>query len=669
MDDTRPLSGAPRLLVGRYRLLGVIGQGGMAEVQRAYDEQLDREVAVKLLHTRYTDDRSFLLRFRREAQAAASLNHPNIVSVYDAGDDDGRPFIVMELVRGRSLREVTRSERLTAGRSIEIVGDSALALNYAHEHGLVHRDIKPGNILISQEGEVKVTDFGIARAVNAETITETAAVFGTAAYVSPEQAQGEPVDRRSDVYSLGCVLYELLAGQQPFHADSPVALAYQHVSAMPVPPSHLSDESTPELDAITLKAMAKNPDDRYQTAREFNADLERARAGVPVTAPMAGAYASTRVMDGERDRNNQTVVSNVSPSYTTSYPQDEEYYDDRYPEEEERRGRAGWIVLTILLLLALIAGGWYLFTTLTGDQVDVATLPDVVGVSQQEARQLLGAQGFENIRVETVERANADEDEVVEQNPEAGRELPVNTEIVLTVNTGAPTVAVPDVTGMTREEAGQALRDANLRVGDTAEENSDDVEEGLVISSDPGAEEQVQEETEVDLVISGGSDRATVPDVGNLPQEEATLRLNQACQPEPCFDVVITEEFDDSVGEGRVVQQIPSAGEEALKGSQVTLIISLGPDQPQEPEPTNVDVPDVVGLSADEAVAELQNAGLGVSGIEEQPSDEVDAGDVIETDPAAGESVPELTGVTLVVSSGPEPQGNGNGNGNGGGNG
>jgi serine/threonine-protein kinase len=664
MDDTRPLSGVPGVLAGRYRLLGSIGHGGMAEVQRAYDEQLDREVAVKILHARYADDRSFLLRFRREAQSAASLNHPNIVAVYDAGDADGRPFIVMELVRGRSLRDLTRSERITAGRAIEIVGDAALALDYAHEHGLIHRDIKPGNILLSHEGEVKVTDFGIARAVNAETITETAAVFGTAAYVSPEQAQGETVDRRTDVYSLGCVLYELLAGQQPFHADSPVALAYQHVSAMPTPPSHLSEESTPELDAITLKAMAKKREDRYQTAREFNADLERARAGVPVTAPMGGAYAATEIVG--QNRGDQTVVSSGAPSPIDTYPPQEEYYDQGYYDQDEpRRNRALWITLAVLLLLLLLAGAWYLWTTLAGDQVDSAFLPNVVGMTEDEARRALGAQGFENIEVEQVERSGAEVGEVVAQDPESqvNEELPVDTLVTLTVNSGLPTVVVPDVIGLTRREATDALTEAGLRVGDVSREDSDEVEEGHVISTDPQRGEEVEENMVVDLVVSRGSSTATVPNVVDLLQSDAEQRLNDACEPQPCFIAVSDSEYSDEVDAGRVIEQSPSGGEEAEKGSEVMLTISDGPPPPEpEPEPDVTIVPNVVGMPGDQAFAALEDANL-IPNVQQEESEDVPAGVVIATDPAAGTELEVLSTVDLIVSSGPPGNGNGNGGG------
>jgi beta-lactam-binding protein with PASTA domain/tRNA A-37 threonylcarbamoyl transferase component Bud32 len=661
-DDTRPLGGVPTLLAGRYRLRGSIGRGGMADVQRAHDEQLDREVAVKILHARYADDPNFLLRFRREAQSAASLNHPNIVSVYDAGETDGRPFIVMELVRGRSLRDLTRSDRITAGRATEIVGDSALALNYAHEHGLIHRDIKPGNIIVSTDGEVKVTDFGIARAVNAETITETAAVFGTAAYVSPEQAQGDTVDRRTDVYSLGCVLYELLAGRQPFHADSPVALAYQHVSATPEPPSALSDESTSELDAITFKAMAKDPADRYQTARELNADLERARAGVPITAPLVGALAATQAADRW---NEQTVVSSAAAGAPPV--EDEEYYYDEEYDEEPRR-RTGWWIAAVLLLLALLIGGWWLFTNLVGGQVDTAELPDVVGMQQDEAIEVLGGQGFTDVTIETVERSGVDEGEVVAQDPTPGDEpLPVDTPVTLTVNSGAPPVQVPDVSGRDRNGARRELEAVNLLVGNVTRENSETVRQGRVIRTQPAAGSQVAEETEVDLVISSGSTQAEVPNVVDRQQADAEQALNDACEPQPCFGAFVTQEFSDSVDQGRVIRQSPEGGQRARKGSDVTLVISLGPEEvepPPEPEPTTTVVPDVVGMDLDEATQALTTAGLQ---IDEPPDEEFSAdfpqGQIIDIDPPAGDEVEEQTLVKLTVSLGPDPATQNDGNG------
>jgi eukaryotic-like serine/threonine-protein kinase len=324
----------------------------MADVELAHDTQLDRQVAVKILHARYAGDPSFVARFRREAQAAASLNHPNVVAVYDTGEADGRPFIVMEFVQGRSLKEILQHEGVLPERAAEIAGDAALALHYANQRGLVHRDIKPGNIMVDTEGQVKVADFGIARAVNAETVTQTAAVFGTAAYVAPEQAQGAAVDGRTDIYALGCVLYEMLTGRQPFEADSAVGLAYQHVSTNPVPPSQVNPEVPPALEAVVLRAMAKNPDDRYADGREMNADLQRAVAGLPVAAPSVIAYEQTTALD-------RTMIA--PPTYPA-----EEYYEEEQYYEEPPRGRGALYALLALLVLAILVVAGLLIASLLG---------------------------------------------------------------------------------------------------------------------------------------------------------------------------------------------------------------------------------------------------------------------------------------------------------------
>jgi beta-lactam-binding protein with PASTA domain len=501
-------------------------------------------------------------------------------------------------------------------------------------------------------------------------------VFGTAAYVSPEQAQGDTVDRRTDVYSLGCVLYELLAGRQPFSADSPVALAYQHVSATPPPPSQFSDEATDELDAITLKAMAKDVDDRYQTAREFNADLERARAGVPVTAPMVGAWAATRAVDGWDD---QTVAS--TPAAAGTYPADDDWHDDGAYEEEPRRNRAGWIIATILLLLALLAGGWWLFTALTGDQVQTETLPDVTGEQEEVAIERLSALGFTDVSVERTAQSDVPQGEVFEQDPQASDEqIPLDTPIALTVSSGPEQVQVPDVTGRNRQQASRQLRQANLAVGNVTQEDSDDVPQGQVIRTDPPAGDEVDQGTEVDLVISRGSRTAQVPDVTNLPVDDATLRIEGACEPRPCFGVSTIDQSNPDVAEGSVIRQSPDAGSEQPKGSTVTLVVSTGPAQQEQPEPSepqiSIEVPDVVGMPAEDAVTALQQAGLQIGDVSEESSDSVPAGAVISTDPDAGTEVGEQEPVALVVSTGPPTSGdaadpgttNNDAGGNGGGN-
>jgi eukaryotic-like serine/threonine-protein kinase len=463
------------------------------------------------------------------------------------------------------------------------------------------------------------------------------------------------------------VLYELLAGQQPFHADSPVALAYQHVSAMPVPPSQLSAESTPELDAITLKAMAKNREDRYQTARDFNADLERARAGVPVTAPMAGAYASTQMVD--RNWGDQTVVSSRAAGPPETYPPEDDYYDDSYydeDDEEPSRNRALWIAVAVLLLLALLATGWFLWRGLSGGGTETSQLPDVVGMTEEEARARLAAQGFDNITTEPVEQEGTEEGEVVAQDPEPeqGEQLPVDTEITLTVSSGAPLVEVPDVTEMTRRQATDALREAGLRVGDVSREDSDEVDEGQVISTDPPAGEEVAEDTQVELVISRGSSTATVPDVVGMSQSDAEQELNDACEPQPCFDATTTTDFSDEVDEGLVISQTPEGDREAEKRTRVRLVISLGPEsepdpEPEpEPEPEEATVPNVVGIPADQAAAALADASL-LPNLVEQESDTVPVGLVIATDPPGSTAVPAGSTVDVIVSIGPPTNGDG----------
>jgi serine/threonine-protein kinase len=404
---------------------------------------------------------------------------------------------------------------------------------------------------------------------------------------------------------------------------------------MPVPPSQVSNESTQELDAITLKAMAKNREDRYQTAREFNADLERARAGVPVTAPMAGAYAATEMMD--RNWGDQTVVSSRAPSYPPDTYPPEDQFDERYfePEDEPPRRRGWWIALAVLLLLALLAGAWYLISTLSGGP-ETAELPDVVDM--------------------------AEVGQVVAQDPEpSGEEILLDTEITLTVNRGAPTVEVPDVTDLTLREATARLNEANLRIGERTRENSDDVDEGLVISSDPEAGDEVEEDSEVNLVISRGSATAPVPDVVGQSQADAEQRLNDACEPQPCFNADTTEEFSD-VGAGLVISQDPEGGEDADKGSTVSLVISLGPEEepeptePEEPEPTVV--PTVVGLPANEAATALQEAGLLANPVQ-QADENVPVGVVIASDPPEGTEVDPLSTVVLFISNGPPTNGDG----------
>lgn len=596
MTTTTPRGGGGREpLSGRYELRGLVGQGGMADVELAHDRILDRDVAVKILHARYADDPSFLARFRREAQAAASLNHPNVVGVYDTGADDGRPFIVMELVRGQSLRDLLRSEQVAPQRAVQITADAALGLHYAHERGLVHRDIKPGNILVSEEGQVKVADFGIARAVNAENVTQTAAVFGTAAYVAPEQAQGEDVDRRTDVYSLGCVLYELLTGRQPFAADSAVALAYKHVSEAPIPPSRINRELTGPLDAVVMKAMAKDPAARYQTAREFQQDLQRAARGEQVLAPSAAAYAATQAITRDPER---TVVARRPVEETVAR---EATRQETVVEEElepERSNRAVWWILATVLVLALIAAAAFFSSDIFGPPADPAPqasptptaspapLVDVAGQDIAGAQEALRAAGFEPVLGEQRPDPQAPVNQVIETQPPAGSPVLPGDTITLVYSAGPPQATVPDLTGQAQDNITAALQEAGLEIGDVIPQNSDEVEPDVVISSDPEPGTQVDAGSPVDFVVSIGTGLVVVPDVEGLELADARDELETFCGSPPCFAPIIEQqEFSDTVEAGVAIRTEPAAGAEVDPGGAIALVVSQGPEETETPEP------------------------------------------------------------------------------------
>ena len=607
---------------GRYAVIDRAGVGGMAEVYRARDELLGREVAVKVLSDKFSRDHSFVERFRREAQSAANLNHPNIASIYDYGDDGGTYFIVMEYIDGQPLSEVIEAEApLMPERAAEVASDVARALERAHASGLVHRDIKPGNIMMDSNGQTKVTDFGIARALTSDgeaTMTQTGMVIGTASYLSPEQAQGNPVDPRSDVYALGCVLYEMLSGSPPFTGDSPLSIAYKHVRENPEPPSHLNPDVPQELDAIVLKAMAKNPDNRFSGAAEMREDLARFLAGQKV-------HATPILAD-------TTMVA--APEGGTQVLRQSDMYDDEPPPDESKK-RTGWYLLLTLLVLALLGLlAYFLATNLLGGGVEV---PDVVGQQVEDARATVEDAGFE-----TEVRRRADPDapagEVFEQDPGGGEEADEGATVTLFVSTGPAETQVPDVEGLTEVDARQELRAADLRVGRVEEEASTEVEEGRVITSDPAAGTTVDEDSEVDLVISSGAATVTVPGVIGLSEDEAIATLNaEGLAADP-----ISESSEEE--EGTVIAQDPAEGSEAAEGDTVTITVSSGPEEQA--------MPDVTGQDADEAEATLEDDfGLDVS---QEDADEPCAQPpetVCSQDPAPGTPVDEGDSATLFVNN------------------
>jgi beta-lactam-binding protein with PASTA domain/predicted Ser/Thr protein kinase len=543
-----------RVLAGRYELQAVLGQGGMARVFRGTDRVLNRTVAIKVLSPQFADDDQFVARFRREAQAAAGLNHPNIVSVYDTGSQGDVHFIVMEYVEGRTLRDLIRQEGpLLPERAAEITEAVARGLAAAHEAGLVHRDVKPGNIMITRDGEVKVMDFGIARTTSGDTLTQTAAILGTASYLSPEQAQGESVDARSDIYSVGCVLYEMLTGRPPFTGDSPVSIAYKHVGENPIPPSRINTDIPSGLEAVVMKCMAKNPENRYRTAIELRDDLARVLQGMPPVA--------TPILEDST----AVLTKAVGPDATavmTGPP----------PDEPERRSRTWLVVLLVLLVLALIGGAAFLLIRSLDQPADLVPVPRVVGQDEEEATERLERAGFE-VAVEEEFNEDVRRGEVFEQDPAAGEEAERGDTVTIVVSRGERPLEVPDVTGESLVEAENILSQAGLSVGSVTDEDSQEPE-GTVLSQSPPAGDRVPAETDVDLVVSGGPGTVTVPNVfcRDVDQARDTMQnvgLN--------LDVVGSD-FSSECLEGTVIEQDPEAGAEVESGTTVEVIQSEGPE-------------------------------------------------------------------------------------------
>jgi serine/threonine-protein kinase len=564
----------PRLLGGRYELDGIVGRGGMAEVFRARDIRLDRIVAVKTLRDDLARDQTFQARFRREAQSAASLNHPSIVAVYDTGEDmvgsTPVPYIVMEFVDGRTLRDLLRDDRrLLPERALEITDGVLRALDYSHRHGIVHRDIKPGNVMLTRTGEVKVMDFGIARAVSdaQATMTQTAQVIGTAQYLSPEQARGERVDARSDLYSTGCLLYELLTGRPPFTGDSPVAIAYQHVREQPVPPSRVDPEIPGWADAIVLKAMAKDAGDRYQSAGEMRNDIQRALSGVPVAAPaLAAGYLGTRRMGPATAMAGPT---GAIPAY--------DYGPEDQPPPGGRRRRWPWIV-AVLVALLIAAGLIFAFKYISGSGGNIA-VPQVNGLTLKAAETDI-ANAHLISAVKTRASSSTPKGHVISTNPPNGRFVPKNSTVTLQVSTGPGKVTVPDVRGKPVSEAANTLTSMNLQVREVSVSST--APSGQVVRESPLAGSQVNPGTSVTLYYSSGG--VTVPDVVSQPAATAEQILSQAG-----FKVV-PRTLPGGAGStpGNVFSQNPSGGT-APSGSTVTIYIAAQPTPtptPSSPSPT-----------------------------------------------------------------------------------
>lgn len=582
----------PHDLTDRYQLTAHLARGGMADVYQGHDRLLNRKVAVKVLHSQLSNDEAFVKRFRKEAQAAANLTHPNIVGIYDWGQLDTTYFIVMELVEGRSLREVLKSEgTLLPRRAVEIAADVAAALSVAHRAGLVHRDIKPGNILLAPDGTVKVTDFGIARAWDdSQELTRTGAVMGTATYFSPEQAQGSTADERSDVYSVGVVLYEMLAGAPPFRGDNPMAVAYQHVSSPAAPPSGANPDVPASLDGIVLTAMAKAPEDRYQTAEEMRQDLWAALQGrAPVaSAPVAAAGMAIAAEDAPTRMMTQAVPPATAPP------------DQGYRVlEEPPSSNLAFVVGTFALLITLGVLVWLVFDLLGGTDTTVADsveVPQVVGLSAADAIRALDQVDLLGIP-EEVNDDSVEPGVVVRSDPEEGETVEPGTEVRLFVSAGAGTVDVPFLEGTERAAAEQTIRDNGFTVGNVTEESSDTVPEGIVIRQTPPPNTPAQPGSSIDLVVSTGPDSVTLENLAGLTEREATARLDTLG-----LTYVFETEFSDEVERGRVIRTDPGPDTPLPPGYEVLVVLSDG----VEPIP----VPNLLGMDVDTARAELEELGL-----------------------------------------------------------
>ena len=563
----------------------MVGRGGMAEVYRARDIRLDRIVAIKTLRTDLARDQIFQARFRREAQSAASLNHPSIVAVYDTGEDMTSgvpvPYIVMEYVDGRTVRDLLQEgHRLLPERSLEIIDGVLRALDYSHQAGIVHRDIKPGNVMVTRNGDIKVMDFGIARAMSdaQATMTQTAQVIGTAQYLSPEQARGERVDSRSDLYSTGCLLYELLTGRPPFTGDSPVAIAYQHVRENPVPPSRVDPDVPPWADGIVLKAMAKSPADRYQTAADMRADLQRAASGMPVAAAPPtrfDMYPQTQRMG----------TGTMMAGATSQIPPVEDYdYAGRDYDYAGSGGRGGtnrrWIpwVLGVVLVIAVVGGVAYYLLAGAGKTYAVPLVngePVARAQAQIQAQHLRSALVYRN---SNSVKANT----VINSNPAEGNNVPANTLVTLFVSKGQAPVAVPNVVGQQQDQAAATLQSKGFKV-DTKTDATSSSPAGQVISQNPSGGTAAPGAT-ITITVSGGA--VSVPSVVGDSQATATQILTNAG-----FQVSVQNGSGPAnVANGTVFSQNPQNGT-AAKGSTVTIFVQNG-QSPSAP-PTDTATPTV----------------------------------------------------------------------------
>ena len=680
------------ILGKRYEVISKIGAGGMADVYKGKDHMLNRYVAIKVLKKEFKEDENFVRKFRSEAQAAAGLIHPNVVNVYDVGEDRGLYYMVMELVEGITLKEyIDKKGRLSHKETISIAIQMCTGIGVAHAANIIHRDIKPQNIIISKDGKVKVTDFGIAKATTSNTISSNA--MGSVHYTSPEQARGGFSDQKSDIYSIGITLYEMVTGQVPFDGDSTVSVAIKHLQEEITPPSEIVPDIPYSLEQIILKCTQKNGERRYKNTDELIQDLKRSLVdpdGDFVIIPPLGNADTVIITDEELDdiRSSYDEEDDFDEYDEDEYGDEEEFdeYDedddeyDEYDDDEEYggKGKKGkgsddvnprmkkvmkilTIVVAIIIVFILVfaigkaagifKGGFGIDTVDTDEKAKVK-VPNVVGMTEDEAKKTLNKKGLGFKVVAREESKKYEEGTVSKQKTEAGKRVAKNTTIQVVVSSGlvGDEITVPNVSNMSESEAQKALEDAGFEKITSDFAYSDSVAEGDVIGTTPAANARATKDTEIVMKVSKGSEKKTVPNVVGQQDGDAQNAITAA----GLTVGTVTYEYYDDVPKGQVVSQTVAGGKKVAPGTSVGLTISSGPKPPEK-----ISVPPVTNTTLDNARQLLSSAGLKAGNITYQHSDTVESGNVISCNPGVGSSVDEGSSVSLVVSQGPEQSGGG----------